>query len=65
MSFDPEKVRSYYQPVGWKPYEVVAKADYDRLLAMWHETKAIVEGIESPTPPPAETPASSKRSSSC
>lgn len=33
--FDPEKVKSYYQPVGWEPHEVVAKSDYNQLLVLY------------------------------
>lgn len=41
MSFEPTNVKSYYQPVGWEPHEVVAKSDYDELLALY---TAEVEG---------------------
>jgi hypothetical protein len=49
MSFDPDKVRSYYQPVGWEPHEVVAKSDYDKLLNMYRESILALEIAASQT----------------
>lgn len=43
MDFDA--VRSYYQPAGWEPHEVVAKADFDACHAELIVTRKLVEII--------------------